>query len=585
MNLHTNRLRLGWVFLLIVLLSAASSARADGKFFGEPDIGDDPQIRAQRGLVAFRGGIETLIVQSDIEQQGAELGWILPVPAEPTAIEPCHSNALRALAHMTEPEVKQVPALWGVLAVALAVLLLAARLEYVRGKVESRPLTRTERALAIIVGIFLLVVVCGICLPSLSMSRGGSSDVSVLRSEQVGVYDVSVIKGKSGAAVTEWLKANGFAAGAGAETVFADYVKRGWCFLAAQVAAEAGAGVTHHPLKVTFATSTPVYPLRLTGVDAEPLQLDLHVIGEKRAAAKHLRVWTCDRYGVNGPYQRFSRIGEDFREFGAQMPTTYGSAVTELPRIGIPDVADLMWPGCVVTRLHGRLNSADMRSDLTIGWEDTWPTRATVCSWSTAASWSVMIGSAVIALSFLLLSRPAVRQKWTQRELIRRRLPAALLLGLIVGGGVYAWADVVPVKWGRGFQFVIDRMALQTHQRALDILDSEPMAAGSMPEIYHETLKECGAEWDQMKFGPELEKVGDYYLEQVEGGWRLTIIDKPYVPITIMLDEAGRPMRDAWPVGGRGGPPHTLQDEDGGGDMPVDDGAGATSAGSTTAPA
>jgi hypothetical protein len=71
---------------------------------------------------------------------------------------------------------------------------------------------------------------------------------------------------------------------ANAEPVIASYVKDGWVFVATKVRRDKPDNETStpHPLSFTFKTDKPVYPMRLTGVDNEPLSVELYVFGPDR---------------------------------------------------------------------------------------------------------------------------------------------------------------------------------------------------------------------------------------------------------------------------------------------------------------
>ena len=46
---------------------------------------------------------------------------------------------------------------------------------------------------------------------------------------------------------------------------------------------------------------------------------------------------------------------------------------------------------------------------------------------------------------------------------------------------------------------------------------------------------------EALREGGDLDKPGDFTIEATDGGWRLTIIDWSYIPITIPISSDGTP--------------------------------------------
>jgi hypothetical protein len=76
-------IRLFLVLAAVTLLSSA--ALPDGGFItyhAERSV-----IPDQRAIVAYRNGIEKLVIESSFAGHGKDVGWIIPVPAAPNRIE------------------------------------------------------------------------------------------------------------------------------------------------------------------------------------------------------------------------------------------------------------------------------------------------------------------------------------------------------------------------------------------------------------------------------------------------------------------------------------------------------------------
>jgi len=120
------------LLVLALVACSADSVIADGKFFRRLEVADEPGIQAQRAVVAFRDGIETLIVQSDVAGKDSSYGWVLPLPAEPTSIEPCQANSLNALGSVVRPEVAEFPLGILVFSFFVALITVAVCIDYLR---------------------------------------------------------------------------------------------------------------------------------------------------------------------------------------------------------------------------------------------------------------------------------------------------------------------------------------------------------------------------------------------------------------------------------------------------------------------
>lgn len=86
-------------------LGLPSGLRADGKYWPERAYEAPPRIPAQRAVLAFREGLETLVIESSTESPSRSLGWIIPVPSEPLAAEEIRPGLFESLALILGPTV------------------------------------------------------------------------------------------------------------------------------------------------------------------------------------------------------------------------------------------------------------------------------------------------------------------------------------------------------------------------------------------------------------------------------------------------------------------------------------------------
>ena len=524
--------------LLVLLGGLADSARADGKFFRRPEVVDEPGIQAQRGVIAFKDGIETLIVQSDLSGEDTSYGWLLPLPAEPTSITPCQVNSLNILNSLMRPKAEAFPEEFLIFSAVLTLVIIAICLEHMRSKTLGNA---SSLPVKLMLGLLLVVISSCLLLPSLSSAGvdlpGG---VEVLQTTKAGVYDVTIIKGETAEAVEAWLESKGFAAPASATTVIEEYVADNWCFLAAKIATDAKGPdtkgtVSHHPLKVSFPASQAVYPLKLTGSDGAAIQLDLYVIAERRAVADNIKTWLCDAYYKSNHFPR-----NTFDRYAYEVPPTYVSHNQLSNFIAVPVVSELMWPGCVMTHLHGRLDARDMRRDLSFTWRAPTPKRITLFSQSSALGWSAVIAILVLAVSFAWLTARATRKGWTWQMLLRRRFLVAVAIGLLAGGVRYATSEIVPVNKSTRNSILNSKIAESLHAHALEELSKNPPES-PFPEAYRKLLME---DWpyENLDDAADLVKPGDFVIVATESGWRLTIIDRFHLPVTIPISSDGVPI-------------------------------------------
>lgn len=510
--------------LLAIHACTAHSAFADGKFFPHIEAADDPTIRSQHAAIIYRDGIETLIVQSDVEATDETFGWLLPVPAEPTAVEACHPLVLKALNHALQPDFVQLPR---ALLFGMVLLLLLVGWHCVDVTRRRKAVTTTSpgriTALIIVILFFLLV------LPTLS--ERGAAGVNVLQTKQAGIYDIAVIKGDTAEAVQDWLAANDFVCSSAEKAAITEYVTADWCFLAAKVTPDARGTATHHPLKVTFPAAQAVYPMRLTGVEAEPIQLDLFIIGDRQAIAQGMQTWVCDALVKDTRSHGFE---EYLIDIPPRFETSHGHG-----RIASPALAGLIAEGDRITRLHGRLSVEDMQDDLRIGWRAPHFTQARVYGQTDALIRSMSIALGFFACGLLVITWHARR---TNRNGLQPLL-TLLALTMLVGGGQYALLDVVPTRTDALPRWILTHRALFTHAVALQEVVAAVDEELAFPEAYRQTIDEQRSFIRYEEDPAQLDHAGDYAIAPSRDGWRLMLIDGFYTPIAIHIDEQGVPRR------------------------------------------
>ncbi len=135
-------------------------------------------------------------------------------------------------------------------------------------------------------------------------------EVEVISREEVGVYDVSILSADKADALLEWLHDNGYPFPEEGGPILDAYVEEGgWFFVAARVLPDGSdqlAG-TVHPLWFSFDTQQPIYPMRLTALLGEPVDVLIYVLAEHRMEAKPVKFST----EFAGELKLFSPASED----------------------------------------------------------------------------------------------------------------------------------------------------------------------------------------------------------------------------------------------------------------------------------
>jgi hypothetical protein len=321
-----------------------------------------------------------------------------------------------------------------------------------------------SRAVDVLLVVLIVVLLAGLLVPALAGGRGGGATevagIDVGAARRVGSYDTTVLRAESPDALSEWLASNGFAelgaANSGDREAVADYVDKKWCFFAAKLVRDEGGAATPHPILLEFAAAEAVYPLRLTAFAESETTFDVYAVGEKQAVFPGLHTALADSFSWSGD-------DDDYR-----WDARVWAADTVGARIGHPDLARLLWDGCVVTRFTGRLSPDDMREDVLLGWKGLTPHRDRKYSTLGAAYTGVLVFFALGAGGMIV----ALFARWRDfgKGGDRRQAFQALLVPLgssaIVGLSCFIIAPTVPVVTGGRWH---PRMADRSRRAALGL--------------------------------------------------------------------------------------------------------------------
>jgi hypothetical protein len=219
----------------LVTVALALAAPADACACG---VALQATVARERALVIQRPGREEIVASFDLRSDGSgRAAVVLPVPGDPAVQAVAKGDPLAYLDLATSPPVT------------------AARSGGGEGATAAAP-----------------------------------QGVDVIGRQVVGGYDVTRLRAGDSAELARWLSANGYSPPAGAAPIFGAYVREGWRYVAIKLAP--GAEGRLKPLRVSFPTTRLVYPMRLTQLGHDPVNVTLYTLahGERRAAGL-TRAW------------------------------------------------------------------------------------------------------------------------------------------------------------------------------------------------------------------------------------------------------------------------------------------------------
>ncbi|MEV4317714.1 DUF2330 domain-containing protein [Actinocrispum sp. NPDC049592] len=232
------------VLSLVGVSPLAAQACACGGFVGDQKV----QVRQETAIVELAPGRETVTMQFAAETTATRAAWVMPVPG-PADLSLGNAEAFTYLADFTKPSYEDV-----------------------RGPSGGGGAKAAAAA--------------------------PGAAVEVTQQVDIGPYSTAQLTGTDSTAVAQWLSTNGFSLPPTLATGLAPYLSEGWSLTAVRLTAGQGnLRGNLPPLKITFATSSPVYPMRLSGQATSPQALRLYVLADHRMdATSPVPGWTMDLY-------------------------------------------------------------------------------------------------------------------------------------------------------------------------------------------------------------------------------------------------------------------------------------------------
>lgn len=509
-------------FVLGVLAAQAAFAPpafADGKVFRTQtaDLTNIP-MPDQRAAICFDGTHETLVIESGFTgaPNGETTGytnpgyaWVVPLPAvaEVSEATPGTFPSLRALFSPRVEQRSYVGA--GFLGVLVLCVVLVA---VYAGR---------WRWVLLAFGLGALVM---LLLPALGKARGGMSvptaAVSVLSRTNLGSREVTQVTG-SADALRDWLTTQGVAISPAVSRVVDDYARDGWVFAAITLAPPrdfSSTELSSPPLTFRFPTKEAIYPMRLTGADAEiPLDVELFVFTNGTAAAGgfdalasapvlHQQKPDLFRWSY-----RIDRVTDEIEVSHAAL---------------VPMVASITH----ATHLRGVLSPREMTRDvrLDVGSPRTFGRVA----YSRGAAFNLAIEAAIWALIVAIV----VVAVWERAKVERRPLRPRLFVGSCAFAVVVfaISASLVPsVDVASGTDFVARARNDLRNVAAVPEMDGLPLDA--IRQRVREEARRLASEYDGGVVLEEGDRPGDYQLVD-DGHSNLHMV---------WIDPVGRERRDS----------------------------------------
>jgi hypothetical protein len=193
------------------------------------------RIPAEQALIVFANGREEIITSVQLKSDGPGAAVIFPVPGVPDVSVIGDQDVFGYLAEVTRPQ------------------------ERVEERIFWRERDNPELA-----------------------AGGAPGGVNVLGRAIIGGYDVAQLAADDANALQTWLDDNGYSAPNGAEPILRAYIDEGWKFVAVKLAPNQTADGALTPLRMAFASTEIVYPMRLGALSDQPLDVLLYVLTEHR---------------------------------------------------------------------------------------------------------------------------------------------------------------------------------------------------------------------------------------------------------------------------------------------------------------
>ncbi len=200
-----------------------------------------------------------------------------------------------------------------------------------------------------------------------AVPSAGSGDVTVFASGSVGPYGFDVVGSDDPTAMITWLRDNQYRVTPEMEPLIDVYVQEKFVFLAMRLLPDAEAADVQ-PVKITYPSSTPMIPLRLTAVAANPdMRVLAWVFADKQAVPKNFAEMEVEDKDITfftfGGNNYRQLISDRANEFGGQAFITEYAAPTNELSVVHPLLQELRGQYAYMTRLSTVISPEEMTVD------------------------------------------------------------------------------------------------------------------------------------------------------------------------------------------------------------------------------
>jgi hypothetical protein len=105
----------------------------------------------------------------------------------------------------------------------------------------------------------------------------------VVSQQQLGGYQVTVLKGGTGETLRAWLSSHSYTLPSGSQPILARYIARRWYFVAIRLADRRAGEIK--PLAITFRSRLLVYPMLLSRLATSPFNVELFINAARPVSA------------------------------------------------------------------------------------------------------------------------------------------------------------------------------------------------------------------------------------------------------------------------------------------------------------
>ncbi|GAA2042326.1 DUF2330 domain-containing protein [Catenulispora yoronensis] len=141
---------------------------------------------------------------------------------------------------------------------------------------------------------------------------GAAGSVLVLGDQRIGDFEVANLAASDPSALTGWLAEHGFTLKPNTADRLAAYTSQGWQFVAIRLASGSTANLngTLDPIRITFATTDPVYPMRLSAGATTPQRVEVAMLAPHRMDAAKAPIATLPSTSSFGDWLDPSHTGK-----------------------------------------------------------------------------------------------------------------------------------------------------------------------------------------------------------------------------------------------------------------------------------